>query len=68
MSRSTESTVIVWRKARRSQEQGACVEVGDLPGIVAVRDSKNPTGPMLAFPRTTWRSFAGRVKSDQFDL
>lgn len=34
-----------WRKSRRSQDQGACVE---LHPAGAVRDSKNPTGPRLA--------------------
>lgn len=34
-----------WRKSTRSQDQGACVEVH--PGG-AVRDSKNPHGPVLA--------------------
>ncbi|MCM0678838.1 DUF397 domain-containing protein [Micromonospora phytophila] len=37
---------------------GACVEVADnLPGVVAVRDSKDPTGPVLAFTPTSWRTF-----------
>lgn len=33
-----------WRKSRRSQDQGACVE---LHPVGALRDSKNPTGPTL---------------------
>jgi hypothetical protein len=68
MSRSPDLTAAVWRKAGRSQEQGACVEVADLAGAVAVRDSKNPTGPALAFPRDAWRSFAVLVKSGRHDL
>ena len=34
----------VWRKSTRSQNEGACVELGNTG---AVRDSKNPTGPVL---------------------
>ncbi|WP_405103599.1 DUF397 domain-containing protein [Micromonospora sp. NBC_01412] len=37
---------------------GAGVEVADnLPGVVAVRDSKDPAGPALAFAPANWRAF-----------
>ncbi|MEU0157090.1 DUF397 domain-containing protein [Micromonospora fulviviridis] len=48
----------VWRKSNRSGTQGDCVEVADnLPGVVGVRDSKDPTGPVLTFTPDTWRAF-----------
>ena len=56
-----------WRKSSRSGSSGGnCVEVADnLPGVVAVRDSKDPTGPALTFAPTAWRAFvtctAGRA-------
>ncbi|MDG4799256.1 DUF397 domain-containing protein [Micromonospora sp. WMMD980] len=52
-----------WRKSSRSNAQGgACVEVaGDLPGVVAVRDSKDPAGPVLAFNPDAWRAFVTGV-------
>lgn len=38
---------IAWRKSSASGSGENCVEVGRLPDKVAVRDSKNPDGPML---------------------
>lgn len=52
-----------WRKSRRSNNGGACVEVTSLSGAVAVRDSKNPSGPALAFTPTEWRTFTSRLKT-----
>ncbi|MFI7577191.1 DUF397 domain-containing protein [Micromonospora sp. NPDC049497] len=52
-----------WRTSTRSSSNGGnCVEVADnLPGVVAVRDSKDRTGGTLTFPVTAWRSFLGHV-------
>lgn len=47
---------MTWRKSSFSAgtEHGNCVEVAWPQPLVAVRDSKNPTGPTLSFPRATW--------------
>jgi hypothetical protein len=41
---------MTWRKSSFSGDTGNCVEVAVSAGAVAVRDSKNPTGPVLEFP------------------
>jgi len=47
----------IWRKASRSGENGGnCVELAAFPGMVAVRDSKDPTGPVLHLTRKTLRT------------
>jgi hypothetical protein len=59
----------IWRKAAHSSGQGgACVEVAsNLPGIVAVRDSKDPSGPALTFTPDQWRVFLSGATAGQFD-
>jgi hypothetical protein len=45
------------------------VEVAqNLPGVVAVRDSKDPHGPVLAVAPDQWRAFTDQVKAGAFDL
>ncbi|MEU8166992.1 DUF397 domain-containing protein [Micromonospora sp. NPDC049004] len=53
----------VWRKSTRSGSGGGdCVEVADnLPGIVGVRDSKDPDGPALVFGPASWQAFVTQV-------
>jgi hypothetical protein len=59
----------VWHKSTRSNNGGACVEVaGNLPGVVAVRDSKDPSGPALTFTPDEWRAFVSGASAGEFDL
>ena len=57
-----------WHKSTRSGNAGDCVEVADnLPGIVAVRDTKNRNGGTLIFTDAEWAAFIGGVKAGEFD-
>jgi hypothetical protein len=54
-----------WHKSSHSNGgEGGCVEVADnFPGIVAVRDSKDPHGPRLIFTSAAWRTFTHAVRT-----
>ena len=57
-------TSVSWRKSTYSGANGGnCIEVADLPGTVAVRDSKDPDGPALLFTPAEWAAFTARVKA-----
>ncbi|MEU5528779.1 DUF397 domain-containing protein [Micromonospora chersina] len=58
-----------WRTSSRSTDSGGnCVEVADnLPGVVLVRDSKDPSGPTLAFTPDAWRSLVTSLRRPRLD-
>jgi hypothetical protein len=58
---------LAWKKASASGTNG-CIEVARLPdGGVAVRDSKDTTGPVLSFTRHEWMSFLDGLGKGEFD-
>jgi Domain of unknown function (DUF397) len=63
----TASGNLNWRTSSRSSDGENCVEVAYQPDTVAVRDSKNPNGPVLAFSPDALHRFLTGAKAGQFD-
>jgi hypothetical protein len=55
-----------WHKSSYSGQNGNCVEVAtNVPGIVAVRDSKNPDRPVLVVTADAWRAFIVQAQAGE---
>jgi hypothetical protein len=55
-----------WRKSAHSGGNG-CVEVAFVEDQVAVRDSKDPRGPVLLFTSHEWSVFLAGARDGEFD-
>ncbi len=65
----TDLSHAIWRKARRSQWNGGCVEVAaNLPGVVAVRDSKRPEAGAHVVGRAAFADFLADARAGRYDL
>jgi hypothetical protein len=62
----TDETGATWRKSSHSGANG-CVEVARRSDGIAVRDSKDPDGPVLVFTDHEWRAFLAGVRDGEFD-
>jgi hypothetical protein len=56
-----------WRKSSYSGDSANCIEVAEIPSGRAVRDSKNPDGPILSYTVEAWRAFIAEVRQGLFD-
>ncbi|MER7015706.1 DUF397 domain-containing protein [Saccharopolyspora sp. NPDC000359] len=59
---------IRWRKSSRGAQGSECVEVGETSTFLAVRDSKNPSGPALAVSPRAQVALIHSLKAGRFDL
>ena len=62
-----ERTSLVWRKAQLSTNNGSCVEVASVAGKITLRDSKDPSGPLLVYTPAEWSAFLDGAKRGEFD-
>lgn len=63
----TDFSSAVWRKSVKTQNNGACVEVARVGEVIGVRDSKNPTGAVLAFTIAEFEAFLDGASKGEFD-
>jgi hypothetical protein len=56
-----------WSKAQISNINGACVEIASTPGKIAIRDSKDPGGPLLVYTPIEFRAFLDGARNGEFD-
>jgi CDP-diacylglycerol pyrophosphatase len=54
-----------WRRASQCVNDSHCVEVAARAGVVLMRDSKDPDGPVLAFSVDVWQDFIRGMKEDK---
>lgn len=65
---ATELTGVAWQKAKRSNSQGACVEMARLDnGSIAVRNSRFPSGPALVYTQEEIDCLILGTKDGDFD-
>jgi hypothetical protein len=60
--------LVRWRKSSRSSgddDHTDCVELAHVDSLTGVRDSKNPTGPVLTIPGPGWCTFLSVAKSGE---
>jgi hypothetical protein len=57
-----------WFKSSFCGPSGSCVEVAVVEGTVAMRDSKDPSGPALIFTLPQWRAFVMGARGGEFEL
>ena len=67
MQASYDTTTSRWFKSSYSANGADCVEVAFTDDLVAIRDSKNPAGPILTFTHPEWDAFLAGVKHNEFD-
>lgn len=66
MATETDLSRAAWQMSSYSGNGGNCVQVArNLPGVVAVRDSKNPDAATLVFSPTEWKVFLGGIRQRQ---
>jgi hypothetical protein len=64
---SVDFSTASWRKSTKTQANGQCVEVARVGDVIGVRDSKDPSGPMLTFTLAEFEAFLDGTHNGEFD-
>jgi hypothetical protein len=62
-----EPETLVWMKSSRC-DSSQCVEVAAVADDVMIRDSRNPSGPILRVSRADWNAFAAGIAHGDFQF
>lgn len=62
-----ELASLAWRKAQASTNNGSCVEIAIAGRNIALRDSKDPGGPVLVYTSAEWNAFLDGARKGEFD-
>jgi hypothetical protein len=64
---ASERESLSWLKAHSSSANGHCVEIASATGKIAIRDSKDPNGPILVYTPAEFRAFLDGARKGEFD-
>jgi hypothetical protein len=64
---ASEREGLAWLKAHSSTANGQCVEIASAVGNIAIRDSKDPDGPVLVYTTSEFRAFLDGARNGEFD-
>lgn len=56
-----------WRRSQLSVNNGQCLELARAEGMIAIRDSKDPSGPVLMYTPAEFHAFLDGAKKGEFD-
>jgi hypothetical protein len=63
----SERESLAWLKAHSSTANGQCIEIASAVGNIAIRDSKDPDGPILVYTSSEFRAFLDGARNGEFD-
>jgi hypothetical protein len=62
-----ERAGLTWVKAQYSGANGQCIEIASTAGKIAIRDSKDPDGPILVYTPGEFKAFLHGARNGEFD-
>jgi hypothetical protein len=61
----SQHSALTWRKSKESTSDGQCVEIACAGESVMLRDSRDPSGPILAFSSARWSAFLRCIRNEE---